>query len=264
MGILSRIFGRSNAGASPRRVVVRAKEGKTVLVSDLAEVTIGARNRSGVVAYNDRDTVVEGIVQMTKGSNATKVVTELKDKIAQVNAKLPPGVKIHPIYDRTELIGHTVKTVAENLMVGAALVIAILIIFLRNWRAALIVATVIPLSLLFAFIFLDARGIPANLISLGAVDFGIIIDGAVVLVEALMVRLTLTQFDPGLTPEATAALRVGQLVVAIGNPFGVGQTVRRPAISPRRPRAPHRGRDARHPRACLSARCGRTAARAAL
>ena len=204
------------------RVVVKARDGKTVLVSDLGEVVIGARSRSGIVSYNDRDTVVEGIVQMTKGGNATKVVTELKEKIEQVNAKLPRGVKIHPIYDRTELIGHTVKTVAENLLVGAALVIAILIMFLRNWRAALIVATVIPLSLMFAFIFLDARGIPANLISLGAVDFGIIIDGAVVLVEALMVRLTLTQFDPSLTAEATAALRVGQLrrtVIEMGHPI---------------------------------------------
>lgn len=204
------------------RVVVSAKEGKTVLVSDIGDVVIGARNRSGVVSYNDRDTVVEGIVQMTKGGNATKVVTELKEKIAQVNAKLPPGVKIHPIYDRTELIGHTVMTVAENLLVGAALVIALLVIFLRNWRAALIVATVIPLSLLFAFIFLDARGIPANLISLGAVDFGIIIDGAVVLVEALMVRLTLTPFDPLLTHEATIALRISQLrrtVIEMGHPI---------------------------------------------
>jgi heavy metal efflux system protein len=204
------------------RVAVKASNGKTVLVSDLGEVVIGARNRSGIVSYNDQDTVVEGIVQMTKGANATKVVTELKERIEQVNAKLPSGVKIHPIYDRTELIGHTVKTVAENLLLGAALVIAILVIFLRNWRAALIVATVIPLSLLFAFIFLDARSIPANLISLGAVDFGIIVDGAVVLVEALMVRLALTQVDPSLTPEAAAALRVGQLrrtVVEMGHPI---------------------------------------------
>ena len=204
------------------RVAVKASDGKTILVSDLGEVTIGARNRSGVVSYNDRDTVVEGIVQMTKGANATKVVTELKEKIAQVNAKLPVGVKIHPIYDRTELIGHTVKTVAENLLLGAVLVIAILVMFLRHWRAALIVATVIPLSLLFALIFLDARSIPANLISLGAVDFGIIIDGAVVLVEALMVRLALTQVDPSLTAEATAALRLGQLrrtVVEMGHPI---------------------------------------------
>ena len=203
-------------------VVVKASNGKTVLVSDVAEVVIGARNRSGIVSYDDRDTVVEGIVQMTKGSNATKVVTELKEKIELVNAKLPKGVKIHPIYDRTQLIGHTVKTVAENLLVGAALVIAILIIFLRNWIAALIVATVIPLSLLCAFIMLDARNIPANLISLGAVDFGIIIDGAVVLVEALMVRMAFTTADTFMTAEAGYALRLASLrrtVVEMGHPI---------------------------------------------
>ncbi|RZA12548.1 MAG: efflux RND transporter permease subunit, partial [Lysobacteraceae bacterium] len=125
-------------------------------------------------------------------------VDDVKQRIADINARLPAGVKVHPIYDRTELIDHTVHTVAENLLVGAALVIAILVLFLRDWRAALVVAAVIPLSLLFAFIMLDARGVPANLISLGAVDFGIIIDSAVVLVEALMVRLATRTFDPAL------------------------------------------------------------------
>ena len=173
------------------RVIVMAKNGKTVLVSDVATVTIGFRPRSGVVAFNGNNSVVEGIVQMSKGSNAAKVVADVKAGVAALNARLPKGVKIRTIYDRTELIDHTVRTVGENLLVGAVLVIAILVIFLGNWRAALIVATVIPLSLLFAFIMLDARGIPANLISLGAVDFGIIIDSAVVLVEALMVRLAL-------------------------------------------------------------------------
>lgn len=179
------------------RVVLSAKNGRTVMVSDVAEVKVGHRPRSGVVAYNDADSVVEGIVQMAKGANAAKVVAQVKQKVDEVNARLPKGVRLRTIYDRTELINHTVHTVAENLLVGATLVIAILIIFLRNWRAALIVATVIPLSLLFAFIMLDAKGIPANLISLGAVDFGIIIDGAVVLVEALMVRLALRHAEDG-------------------------------------------------------------------
>ena len=203
-------------------VVVSAKDGKTVLVSDLAEVVIGSRNRSGVVAFNERDSVVEGIVQMTKGRNATKVVTEVKEKIDEINAKLPKGVKIHAIYDRTQLINHTVNTVAENLLLGAALVIAILMLFLRNWRAALIVATVIPLSLFCAFIMLDARGIPANLISLGAVDFGIIIDGAVVLVEALMVRLALNPIELPSTSETGSMLRLAALrrtVVEMGHPI---------------------------------------------
>lgn len=177
------------------RSIVSAKNGKTVLVSDIAEVKIGYRQRSGIVAFNKADSIVEGIVNMAKGANATKVVAQVKQKVEQINAKLPQGVKLRTIYDRTELIHHTVHTVAENLLVGAALVITILIVFLRNWRAALIVATVIPLSLLTAFIMLDIKGVPANLISLGAVDFGIIIDSAVVLVEALMVRLAVKHFD---------------------------------------------------------------------
>ncbi|MDP3686122.1 MAG: CusA/CzcA family heavy metal efflux RND transporter, partial [Sulfurimicrobium sp.] len=142
-----------------------------------------------------QDDVVQGIVVMTKGQNAAKVVEDLKEKIALVSHRLPPGVSIKPFYDRTRLIQHTVQTVSENLVVGAILVIAILIIFLKNWRAALIVAAVIPLSLLFAFIMMHVRGVSANLISLGAIDFGIIIDSAVVLVEALMVRLTMTAGD---------------------------------------------------------------------
>jgi cobalt-zinc-cadmium resistance protein CzcA len=177
------------------RTVVSSQGGKAVYMRDLAEIGTGQRPRSGVVAYNDRDDVIEGVVVMTKGQNAAKVVAQLKDKVREVNAKLPPGVKVLPTYERSELINHTVRTVIENMALGAALVIAILLLFLRNWRASLIVAAVIPLSLLFAFILMDARGVSANLISLGAVDFGIIVDSAVVLVEALMVRLALAQHD---------------------------------------------------------------------
>jgi cobalt-zinc-cadmium resistance protein CzcA len=173
------------------RVVVASRNGRPIQVGDLAKVRIGARPLSGLVGYNDSDDVVQAIVQMTKGQNATTVVESLKLEIEKVAAKLPPGVRMVPHYDRTELVAHTVHTVTENLAVGACLVVAILVIFLRNWHAALAVATVIPLSLLFAFVLMDARGVGANLISLGAVDFGIIIDSAVVLVEAMMVRLAL-------------------------------------------------------------------------
>ena len=177
------------------RVVITAKDGKTVLVSDVGDVVIGSRPRSGVVAFNNYDNVVQGIVQMTKGQNATKVVEDLKQRLEQLSQKLPPGVKIVPYYDRTDLVRHTVHTVTENLIVGAMLVVAILILFLRNWYAALTVAAIIPLAMLFAFILMDVRGVSANLISLGAVDFGIIIDSAVVLVEALMVKLALAKAD---------------------------------------------------------------------
>jgi heavy metal efflux system protein len=176
------------------RVAVASRNGRPILVSDVAEqVVIGSRPRSGIVAYDDRDDIVEGIVLMTKGGNAAKVVAALKARVDEVNARLPQGVRIVPFYERTDLIRHTVRTVSENLLLGAALVIAILVLFLHNWRTALIVASVIPLSLLFAFILMDARGVSANLISLGAIDFGIIVDSAVVLVEALMVKLAMAQ-----------------------------------------------------------------------
>lgn len=169
--------------------------GKPVLVGDVAEIKVGRHVRSGVVSFNKEDDVIQGIVQMIKAQNATKVVADIKEQIERVGAKLPPGVKIVPIYDRTELVKHTVHTVSENLVVGAFLVVGILIIFLRSWMAAAVVAVIIPLAMLTAFVMMHTRGIAANLISLGAVDFGIIIDGAVVLVEALMVRLAVAHDD---------------------------------------------------------------------
>ncbi|HEX4328325.1 MAG TPA: CusA/CzcA family heavy metal efflux RND transporter [Burkholderiales bacterium] len=188
------------------RTVITSRNGNTVLVSDIGDVQVGGRVRSGYVAYAginseenakkyESDSIVQGIVVMTKGQNAAKIVDSLKERVTEIQERLPAGVRIRPVYDRTQLINHTVSTVGENLTVGATLVIAILIIFLRNWRAALIVAAVIPLSLLFAFIMMDARGVSANLISLGAVDFGIIIDSAVVVVEALMVKLAHARDD---------------------------------------------------------------------
>jgi heavy metal efflux system protein len=175
------------------QAVVDTRDGKPILVSDLGQVVIDDRPRSGIVSFNQQDDIIEGIVLMTKGQNAAKVIEDLRQKVEVVNESLPAGVRIVPFYDRTGLVNHTVHTVSENLIVGALLVVTILVVFLRNWRAALIVASVIPLSLLFAFIIMDLRGVSANLISLGAVDFGIIIDSAVVLVEALMVRLAIAE-----------------------------------------------------------------------
>ena len=193
--LVVRSIGLFKSLADIARVVVSSKDGKTILVGDVGKVEIGSRPRSGVVSFNDQDNVVQGIVQMTKGQNASKVVAALKQQIEKIASKLPQGMKVVPYYDRTDLVRHTVHTVSENLIVGAVLVVAILILFLRNWYAALAVAVIIPLSLLFAFILIDHRGVSANLISLGAVDFGIIIDSAVVLVEALMVKLALAKAD---------------------------------------------------------------------
>ena len=189
--LVVRSIGLVDSLASIGQVIVQAKQGRTVLVSDIAQVELGHKPRSGIVAYDDHDSVVEGVVSMTKGQNAAVVVAGVEKAMAALALRLPPGAALPVVYKRTDLIHQTVDTVVENLVTGALLVIVILVVFLRNWRAAVIVATVIPLSLLFAFIMLDLRGIPANLISLGDVDFCIIIDSAVVLVEALMVRLAL-------------------------------------------------------------------------
>ena len=177
-----------------RAVIVTARDGKTVTIGDVAEVAIGDRPLSGIVANDDNDSVVEGIVLMTKGGDPSKVVTEVIRQVDALNGgQLPRGVSIKPIYQRTELVRHTIHTVSENLLLGALLVVSVLVVFLREWRAALVVAAIIPLTLLFAFTLMDLKGVPANLISLGTVDFGIIIDSAVVLVESLMVRLAVHQ-----------------------------------------------------------------------
>ncbi len=175
-----------------RKVVIIARQGQSITVGDVATVKEAERPRFGIVGFDKKDSIVEGIVSMTKGGNPSKINAALKDRITELQTKLPVGVKIVPIYDRTELVTLTVHTVVHNLIVGALLVFAVLVVFLSSWLAAFVVATVIPLSLLFAFILMNALGVSANLISLGAVDFGIIIDSAVVIVEALMVRLTMS------------------------------------------------------------------------
>jgi cobalt-zinc-cadmium resistance protein CzcA len=161
-------------------------------VKNVAEVAIGPQPRTGIVSFNELDDVVQGIVLLIKGKNATVVLNGVKEKIEYLNSYgLPPGAKIIPIYDRTDLIQHTVNTVGHNMIEGIVLILLVLIIFLRRFWASLVVITVVPLSLLFAFILIDMMHVSANLISLGAVDFGIIVDSAVVLVEAIIVKVSL-------------------------------------------------------------------------
>jgi len=200
------------------RVPVAVFGGQPVLVRDIGEAVVGTQMRYGIVGYNQQDDLVEGIVVMTKGEDPAKVIAALKTRIADVQKQLPPGVSIRPVYDRTALVNHTVDTVAENLGVGAALVIAVLLVFLRNWRAALVVASVIPLALLTAFLMMHVRGIDANLISLGSVDFGIMIDSAVVLVEALMVRLAFDAARGEATMESRQAV-LAQTATQLGSPI---------------------------------------------
>src|SRR5262249_30861405 len=138
----------------------------------------------------DHDDIVQGIVLLRRGENALDVLANVRAKVKEINRHdLPPGVRIVPHYDRTELIERTLHTVRHNMLEGIGLVVLVLLLFLGlgNWHAALIVASVVPLSLLGAFFLLDLRGIPANLISMGAIDFGIIVDSAVVIVEHFLV-----------------------------------------------------------------------------
>ncbi|MDD2816013.1 MAG: CusA/CzcA family heavy metal efflux RND transporter [Thiotrichaceae bacterium] len=178
------------------QVAIASVGGQPIFVKDVAKVEVGERTRSGIVGYNERDDVVLGVAQITKGEDAAKVLVALKEQIKKLEVKLPKGVRLIPVYDRADLIKHTIHTVVENMILGTILVVTILMVFLRNWRAALIVASMIPLSLLFAFLLMSLNGVSANLISLGSVDFGIIIDSAVVLVEALMVKLATENTRP--------------------------------------------------------------------
>jgi len=172
------------------RIVVAAHGGTPVLIRDVAQVRVGAVPRLGTVGQDDDDDVVTGIVVMRKGENPSVVLKDVKAKIADLNARsLPPGMQIVPFYDRTWLMEKTLTTVFRNLVEGALLVSLVLYIFLSNLRASLAVVVVIPLSLLATFMGLKFMGVPANLLSLGAMDFGIIVDGAVIVIENIMHRL---------------------------------------------------------------------------
>lgn len=174
-------------------VVVATRGANPIRVRDVGVVHMGGAPREGMVAKDTNDDVVEGIVLMRKGENALAVLEGVREKGASINATLlPRGTHLIPFYDRATLVHHTVRTVQENLALGAALVLIILVVFLGDWRSAIIVGLIIPLSLLGAFVLMDVREVSANLISLGAVDFGIIVDAAVVLVEAFLVRLALS------------------------------------------------------------------------
>jgi cobalt-zinc-cadmium resistance protein CzcA len=194
-------------------IVVAERNGVPVLVKHIADVTIGAVPRQGIVGEDKDDDVVTGIVLMRKGENPSQVLLGVKQKIDFINASmLPKGVKAVAFYDRTWLIDKTLKTVFTNLTEGALLVTLVLLLFLGNLRAAAIVAVVIPLSLLATFLGLTFVGIPANLLSLGAMDFGIIVDGAVIVVENVFRKLSETAQDrtPRLQKILDAAVEVGR------------------------------------------------------
>lgn len=183
-------IGMLNSKRDIENTIVGIFNGNPVLVKDVSTVSSGSKPRVGQVGLNENDDVVEGIVVMRKGENPSEVLGRVKEKITELNTLiLPSDVKMKTFYDRDNLMAYCTKTVMDNLVEGIVLVTVIVFLFMADWRTTVIVAVIIPLALLFSFFMLKLRGMSANLLSLGAIDFGIIIDGAVVMVEGIFVAL---------------------------------------------------------------------------
>ena len=176
-------------------VTVKTVNGTPVKVSDVAKIQLGHATRFGAVTRNGEGEVVAGIAIMLKGENFQEVIKNVKERISQIQKSLPEGVIIEPFIDRTNLVDRVEGTIARNLIEGGLIVIFVLVIFLGNWRAGLVVASVIPLSMLFAFGMMKTFGIDGNLMSLGAIDFGMIVDSAVIIVEAVVTHINTGHFS---------------------------------------------------------------------
>ena len=211
-------IGQVQSIAQIQNIVVTSHDGVPVRVRDLAEVTVGAAIRQGAVSKDGQGEAVTGIVMMLIGANSRVVVNDVKTRFAQIARSLPEGVTLKPFYDRTDLVARTIRTVEINLVEGAALVIAVLLLLLGNFRAALIVALTIPLSMLFAVSMMVKLGIAGSLMSLGAIDFGLLVDGSVVVVENTLRRLAERRREVGVVQTVLeASAEVARPVL-----FGVG------------------------------------------
>ncbi len=181
-----------------KNTVVKSINNKPILIKDVAKVRFGKAIRYGAVSKNGKE-AVGGMIMMLKGANSEEVINNVKKRVVQINKSLPEGVKIVPFLDRSDLVNRTTSTVQNNLIEGGLIVIFVLVLFLGNFRGGLIVASTIPLSLLFAYIMMNMFGVWSNLMSLGAIDFGIIVDGAVIIIESVvfytMVRVNKLQKD---------------------------------------------------------------------
>ena len=200
------------------KIVVKTENGVPVFLNDVGTLKYGNLERKGILGYTDRKRnypeSVEGIVLLLRGQNPSQVLEGVHEAIEELNNEtLPPGVKIHPFMDRTDLVNTTLHTVSHTLTEGIVLVIIVLIVFLGSWRGALLVAITIPLSLLFAFILMHFTNIPANLLSLGAIDFGIIVDGAIVMLETILKK---REENP---EEALEEKTITQRVIEVAKPI---------------------------------------------
>lgn len=171
-------------------ISITSKQNATPLfIRDVAEVKIGYATRYGAMVYNDDLEVSGAVVMMLKGANSSEVIKDVKERIDQIQKTLPEGVEIEPFLDRTKMVNNAISTVEKNLLEGALIVVFVLVLFLGNFRAGFLVASVIPLAMLFAICLMNFFGVSGNLMSLGALDFGLIVDGAVIIVEAVMHQL---------------------------------------------------------------------------
>lgn len=167
-------------------VIKNLPNGTPILIRDVAKVQYGKAIRYGAMTYNGEGEVAGAVVMMLKGANSNEVIQKVKDRVEEIQKTLPEGVKIEPFLDRTKMVNNAISTVAKNLTEGALIVVFVLVLFLGNVRAGFLVASVIPLAMLFAIIMMNIFGVSGNLMSLGALDFGLIVDGAVIIVEAVL------------------------------------------------------------------------------
>lgn len=203
-----------------QNIVIKAKDGVPIRVRDVADVQIGHEIRRGAVTADGQGEVVYGLGFMLMGENSHEVTNKLKEKLAEIKTTLPPGVAIETVYDRTELVDHVIETVQKNLFEGGLLVIAVLFVFLGNLRAGLIVALAIPLSMLFAFSGMLQFGIAASLLSLGAIDFGLVVDSSVVMIENCVRKLS-----HGIPPGMTKIDVVREAAVEVRKPTMFGELI---------------------------------------
>jgi len=207
-----------------RVVLKNTPNGVPVLIRDVAKVQFGHAVRYGAMTYDNKGEAVGGIVMMLKGDNSSQVIANVKERIKQIQTSLPDGLAIEGFLDRTKLVNSAIRTVGTNLAEGALIVIFVLVVLLGNLRAGLVVASVIPLAMLFAFSLMNLFGVSGNLMSLGAIDFGLIVDGAVIIVEATMHHLGITSMQKRLTqPEMDE--EVYQSAVKIRNSAAFGEII---------------------------------------
>ncbi len=182
-------YGQINKADDIRNIIVRNINNKPVFIKDIADVVVGTQIRQGGVTQDGKGEIVSGIVMMLRGGNGREVISQIENKIEEINKSLPEGVQIEKFYDQSDLIDRTTATISTNLVEGGFLVIVVLLLLLGEISGALIVAMVIPFSMLFAFIGMREFGLAANLMSLGAIDFGMVVDGSVVMVENIVHRM---------------------------------------------------------------------------